>query len=121
MAHVAHPHRPRVGGQGQLIAGTAVAVDVSTVSAVVLQKQSLLVLFSHLNRFLKKFKTTKSPDLSSGDGELLLTLFALSGFIVFQPCVALEVSAQAFTLFFFPIRPQKLDALVTQVTPSVYL
>lgn len=39
VAHVAHPHRPRVGRQGQLIAGTAAAVDVSTVSAVMLQHQ----------------------------------------------------------------------------------
>ena len=37
MAHVAHPHRPRVRGQGQLVTRTTVAVDVSTVSTVVLQ------------------------------------------------------------------------------------
>lgn len=63
VAHVAHPHRPRVGGQGQLVTGTAVAVDVSTVSTVV---------------------------LSACDGELLLTLLALSGLIIFQPGVALQ-------------------------------
>ena len=48
VAPVAHPHRPRVGGQGQLVTGAAVAVDVSAVSTVMLQHtntdSSLLLL-----------------------------------------------------------------------------
>lgn len=36
MAPVAHPYRSRVGGQGQLVARTAVAIDVAAVPTVVL-------------------------------------------------------------------------------------
>lgn len=63
MTAVTHTHWLRVGGQGQLVAGTGVAENVATVSAVV---------------------------LSPGNGEFLLTLLTVCCFIILQPCVALQ-------------------------------
>lgn len=40
VAHVAHPHRSGVGRQGQLVTGATVAVDVATVSTMVLQHKA---------------------------------------------------------------------------------
>lgn len=39
VAHVAHSHRSGVGGQGQLVARTAAAVDVAAVPTVVLPRK----------------------------------------------------------------------------------
>lgn len=63
MAAVTHAHGLGIGGQGQLVTGARVAEDVAAVSAVV---------------------------LSPGDGELLLTLLTVGGFVIFQPRVALQ-------------------------------
>lgn len=62
MTDVADAHRPGVRWQRQLVTGTAVAVNVSTVPTVV---------------------------FSARDGEFLLALLTLRGFIVFQPGLTL--------------------------------
>lgn len=43
MTAVTHTHWLRVGGQGQLVAGTGVAENVATVSAVVLEDRKKAV------------------------------------------------------------------------------
>lgn len=56
VTHVAHSHRPGVGGQGELVSGAAVAVDVSTVSAVVLQTRRLVEISLETAYWQKKVK-----------------------------------------------------------------
>lgn len=95
VAHVAHSHRPWIRRQGQLVTGAAVAVDVSAVSAVVLRMQNIqrdVATFMWLRMLTEAALkwNVMGGYLSAWDGELLLALFALSGFIIFQPSVALR-------------------------------
>lgn len=98
VAHVAHSHRPWIRRQGQLVTGAAVAVDVSAVSAVVLRMQNIqrdVATFMWLRTLTEaalkwNVMGVGGTYLSAWDWELLLALFALSGFIIFQPSVALR-------------------------------
>lgn len=60
VAHVAHPHRSRVRGQGQLVTRTTVAVDVSTVSTVMLQHKHGQLIDIALKMQFKEIKIQRN-------------------------------------------------------------
>lgn len=92
MAHVAHPHGPRVGGQCQLVTGATAAVNVPTVSTVVLQHIPSQFPLKRMTEKVTFERSGGRAHLPACDGELLLTLLAVCGFVVFKPGVALTAA-----------------------------
>lgn len=87
VARVAHPHRFGRGGQRQLVVGAAVAENLPAVATVVLWRDAEKCgdpLEKCCRVGFMGLRIT-CADLSSRDGELLLTQLAVAGVLVLQP------------------------------------
>lgn len=90
---VADAHRFGVRWQRQLVVGTAVAVNVSAVPAVVLKgrhKSDVRCATPTPVQTRMLEDSNRAAHFSPRDGEFLLALLTLCGFVVFQPGVTLN-------------------------------